>query len=735
MDLKAKIKKPGERALWGTLCTVCLALLIMGAFFLPKTADVGSETKEDGAKTQEVQTAAGSLFSEHHLSWLSDDDSNAGKLEMDRVGVVNGDECLENEDICLQLRHEMLQESALFQELKAQADREERNQQRKENFLRCSKRVTKNDRVFVFPFKPAVGERVRFVAVTRSRRKRHTFWVIDEKGNRIGPKKEDSWGHYPKAHVLSFSSLAPGRYTAVFSSQDGRGESNFACIGVDVKRQESKVEGADKVGRERPLVETGVWEIRSKWTPHMEDLFSVFVERLFKIQRGGHNSWRPLHQPLKDPYRNILYNALGWNEDIGIQKGAMRLYADCADAPFALRAYFAWKMGLPFLFNRCSRGSSITGPICEHKRDNLTSSYDYVEDPVERFNLFVWKHVNMAIHSGNGRTLPNDDESDMYPVALEQNTLRPGIIFIDAGGHFILISERYKQTKSSIGALYGVDAHPDLSVTSKQFAQGTFVFNPRVPTDGFKAFRPVVYKDGQIRFMTNREINESGGYLKWSQEGARIADAKDFYRKIGGLLNPKPLEPMVVLEANIKMLENLTKTRVEAVNRGLNYMKKKGWATMGMPDGKEIFQTTGPWEVYSTPARDMRYLIALDNVFNLPKTILNNPDVYALPPDVGKRKLKKQFTERLHELLHSTAFHYKRSDGSSWMLTLWDIMNRREKLEIAYNPNDCVEVRWGARPGSEEVETCNRRAPITQRRRMAQMRRWFRTRYRPTAEE
>ena len=56
---------------------------------------------------------------------------------------------------------------------------------------------------------------------------------------------------------------------------------------------------------------------------------------------------------------------------------------------------------------------------------------------------------------------------------------------------------------------------------------------------------------------------------------------------------------------------------------------------------------------------------------------------------------------------------------------------RREKLEMAYNPNDGVEIRWGASEGSEEISSCKRRAPVDQRRRMESNRKWFRDRLFP----
>jgi hypothetical protein len=72
---------------------------------------------------------------------------------------------------------------------------------------------------------------------------------------------------------------------------------------------------------------------------------------------------------------------------------------------------------------------------------------------------------------------------------------------------------------------------------------------------------------------------------------------------------------------------------------------------------------------------------------------------------------------------------YQRSDGSPQKLTLRDLFARAQNLELAYNPNDCPEVRWGAPPESAEMKSCQRRAPEGQQRRMEELRHWFAERY------
>jgi len=52
---------------------------------------------------------------------------------------------------------------------------------------------------------------------------------------------------------------------------------------------------------------------------------------------------------------------------------------------------------------------------------------------------------------------------------------------------------------------------------------------------------------------------------------------------------------------------------------------------------------------------------------------------------------------------------------------------------MAYNLNDCVELRWAAPANSQEASTCKRHAPQAQRAKMAQYRTWFRERNWPHA--
>jgi len=180
----------------------------------------------------------------------------------------------------------------------------------------------------------------------------------------------------------------------------------------------------------------------------------------------------------------------------------------------------------------------------------------------------------------------------------------------------------------------------------------------------------------------------------------------------------------------ITSLEEQVKVRVTSVENGRKFQNsKRGEATM--PDGAAIFETSGAWEDFSTPSRDLRFLIAIDVVLRFPDRVARRPERYAMPRDKSVAEVKAELQRVLASELATRKFSYPRSDGSAWTLTLRDVIDRAVDLEMAYNPNDCVELRWGAPAKSDEDSTCKRYAPAAQREKMSKYRAWFHERRRP----
>src|SRR5947209_4149297 len=102
------------------------------------------------------------------------------------------------------------------------------------------------------------------------------------------------------------------------------------------------------------------WPLRNSWNRASENLFSAWIEKLFDDPLDAEPSWPALHEVLRDRSRNFLFNHLGLGED----QMKIVLRPDCADLPYFLRAYFAFKVGLPFGFSKCSRGGGGKPPYC-----------------------------------------------------------------------------------------------------------------------------------------------------------------------------------------------------------------------------------------------------------------------------------------------------------------------------------------------------------------------------------
>ena len=103
-----------------------------------------------------------------------------------------------------------------------------------------------------------------------------------------------------------------------------------------------------------------IWQVRNSWNSTNEALFSAWIEKLFDAPPDQDLSWKVWHEVLRDRSRNFLFNYLGRDEDM-TQTGPR---PDCADFVYFLRAYFAFKMGLPFGYSNCSRGVGGKPPKC-----------------------------------------------------------------------------------------------------------------------------------------------------------------------------------------------------------------------------------------------------------------------------------------------------------------------------------------------------------------------------------
>ena len=262
------------------------------------------------------------------------------------------------------------------------------------------------------------------------------------------------------------------------------------------------------------------------------------------------------------------------------------------------------------------------------------------------------------MHSGNGRTAADDDDTDYYPVPLTQDTLRPGTIYADPYGHVLILVKRVAQTGEGAGVFLAVDGQPDGTVARKRFWRGNFLFaqDPALGSPGFKRFRPIVQeKNGTLRRLTNAEIAKDPDYGDFSLEQSRLG-VEDFYDRMDDVMSPQPLDPKQAMKEAITSLEEQVNARVNSVENGRKYLAGGG-KNVDLPDGASIFETTGAWEDFATPSRDLRLLIAIDVVRNFPDRVARRPERYAMPAGKTPADVKAELDALLASELRRAQIH------------------------------------------------------------------------------
>ncbi len=535
----------------------------------------------------------------------------------------------------------------------------------------------------------------------------------------VAAKSRDRQGGPPYFWYAGVASPAAGTWHATLTLDHAPAECSTITREIAVRAAAPPPPGATP---------GSLWPVRNTWNRETENLFSAWIEKLFDGPLDAELSWPTLRDVLRDRSRNFLFDYLGLGED----QVPMILRPDCAELVYFLRAYFAFKMGLPFGYSNCSRGGGGKPPKC-YAWFNILNPEAAKQPGLAASFAHYLPVVGDAVQSGAVRTLASDDNTDFYTVPLGQETLRPGTVYADPYGHVMMLVRRVPEAGGAAGVFLAVDAEPDGSVTRKRFWRGNFLFvhDPTLGSPGFKHFRPIVLeKNGVMRRLTNVEVAKNPQYGDFSLEQSQLG-AEDFYDRMDEVMSPEPLDPRRATKETIAALEEQVKTRVTAVENGRKFqITRPGDAVM--PNGPSIFETTGAWEDFATPARDFRLLIAIDVVRGFPDRVARHPERYAIPEGKSVAHVKAELQSVLASELSARKFTYTRSDGSVWTLSLKDMVDRAAALEMAYNLNDCVELRWGAPENSEEASTCKRHAPQAQRAKMSEYRTWFHERHWPT---
>jgi len=441
------------------------------------------------------------------------------------------------------------------------------------------------------------------------------------------------------------------------------------------------------------------------WTDADEKEFGQFIAELG--ESGCATVDRCLHDP-HNPYR-------------GTDPPGMVFASDCADLPYVLRFYFAWKRGLPFSYESEIEPRGASHDMRYSLSGNRVTARVYPEGLNGYRTLDV---IRDAVSSATYRIHPELQEpyeQDFYSPAISRKAIRPGTVIYDPNGHLAMV---WKVERN--GRIRYFDAHPDYSVT-RGYYDLRFARSLPGMGAGFKNWRPQrlegavkdadgVWHGGRIVPAANKEIADFSleqyfGNGKRPAEDSQWKDGSftlkgerlDYYDFVraemaGGTLLFDPLREIAdMVDSNCDDLQY----RVQAVDLSREAGLQKRDEPERLPPN--IYGTEGDWETYSTPSRDARLKTAF-------KELRDDAARFLWMASKHDKKLAYEGKNLAADMLAVYDRHaaqcriaYSRSDGSK--ITLGYEEARRRLFEMSFDPYQCPERRWGATSGGE-MATC-----------------------------
>lgn len=449
------------------------------------------------------------------------------------------------------------------------------------------------------------------------------------------------------------------------------------------------------------------WRVtKTTWSETDEKAYEEFVAQI------GESRCRTVHACLTSASSNPMYHASN--------PPGMVFYADCADLPYMLRAYFAWKNGLPFAYSSEVAPISATHDIryttlgnrILSRRDitGFANARREIQRMVDTISSAHYRYPPVQ----KGGLLP-----DHYPVRVTRQSIKPGTIIYDPNGHVAVV---YKVDAD--GRIHYIDTHPDNSLTRGVFGRAFARASPGMGA-GFKRWRP-------LRLVGSKSGVEgllSGGVIALAPESA-IPDWSDEQIYGTASLRPKnwraarfdvdgePLDyyefvrkrlagagfrynPVEETRAMVRTLCEDAKYRVDAVDAAVQV----GIHLRPQPDHLplNIYGTEGDWEIYSTPSRDARLKTAFKELRDEVARYLSLATTDPGKLDYTGNDLRADLGRILHEETGACRFGYTRTDGTQVTLDLSEL--QRRLFRLSFDPYHCIERRWGA-SAAAELSTC-----------------------------
>ena len=397
--------------------------------------------------------------------------------------------------------------------------------------------------------------------------------------------------------------------------------------------------------------------------------------------------------------------------------------SDCADLPYILRAYYAWKRGLPFSYESEVEPRGASRDIRYTQNGNEVSARrDVLSGSTTGYALL--ETLRDAVSSATYRVHPDretPEEPDFYSPALKPGAIHAGTVIYDPNGHLATI---YRIDPD--GRIFYLDAHPDESVTHGNYDMRFVRSRPGMGA-GFKNWRPEtlvgatrardgVLTSGHIVLTKNADIPDFSetqyfGIGKRPDADRDWADgsftlngqAIDYYDYVRAMMAGGKLQFNPVKEVGDMVASNCADLhyRADAVKLAI------AAGTQNLPEPERlppnIYGTEGLWEIYSTPSRDARLKTAF-------KELRDQTARFVRLYVAGDQRLVYRGSNLAADLLRvydqaaaACRITYTRSDGSQVSFGYEEA--RRRLFRLSFDPYQCVEHRWGADTPAE-LATC-----------------------------
>ena len=453
-----------------------------------------------------------------------------------------------------------------------------------------------------------------------------------------------------------------------------------------------------------PAQAEGSWRIlKDHWSEKDEQGFSRFVAAIGESKCSSSESC--LRDPA-NPYRDT-------------DKRFIDISTDCAKWPYLLRAYYAWKNGLPYSFvdaiasdgdeRHSSKPNIPVGRRAFIDRGNGIDGPRAVREVID------------TVFTGTYRTDAARDRgvlSDFYSPALQPGSIRPGTVIYDTNAHVGIV---YKVGPD--GRIYYMDAHPDFTITRSVYG-AQFGQSPARLGGGLKNWRPLQLKDatrdengyllgGKIVFAKNDQIEDFSLVQYVGTEPNPKKDVKKarfvyngeelgFYEYVRAAVSGGNMRynPVYELKVTMRTLCRDLKDRANAVELSVSKGVQNEPHPSRLPEN--IYDTGGDWENYATPARDSRLRAAFVRFYQVMAEMIDMW-VHRDPRIVYDGfNLKGDLLRAYDAQSNACTVAYLNSSGRPVRMS-FDSMLRRV-YAMSYDPYDCIELRWGA--SGEERDSC-----------------------------